>query len=110
MAQVYLAHSCEFGIGIVNICHFVYYPCVSVGVRILYRHRLSAFEREDEVLSIKHVQHGENAVALHLGHVSLRLCYCRIEPLHLWRDVGINQFLISAQLCGVITADALQIV
>ena len=109
MAQVKFSKSVKFFICILHISDFIHKPSIAIDVRVLYCHRLIALKRHNEVFGIEHVQHREDAASIDLGHVSACLCDGGHGLLHLRTDVSINQFLVSAQLGSMISADTLMI-
>ena len=110
MAKIYLTHTVELLVGVVNILDVANKPGVAKSISVKHRHRLSTLQRQNEVFGVKHVEHGVDRVACHLCHVALSLSYCRVGLLHLWRDVSVDELLIAAKLCSMIAADALVVI
>ena len=110
MTQVVLAHTGYLLVGIVHIVHLVNKPCVAVGIKVLYRNCLSCLQRHDEILGVEHIEHREEAVALHLGHIASSLSHAVPYLVLLVGDIGIYHLLIAAQLGSAIASDTLVIV
>ena len=73
MAQLHIRQSRQFLVGIINIRHLVHHPCTAIDIRISDGHCLPSFKGKDEILGVEHVEHGEYAVTIHLGHIALGL-------------------------------------
>ena len=110
MTEVDLAHAINLLVGIVDILHLIHKPGIAVGVWILYRNRLTALQRQDEVFGIEHVQYREDTVAIYLGHITTCLSHSLHRLLHLRSDMCINHLLIATELGRMITADALVVI
>ena len=106
MPQVNLAHTFNLLVCVVHVGYFVDKPCRAVHVGVHYGHGLSVVERQYEVASVEHVEHGEDAVAVDFRHVAGSLGYGRHGFLHLGADVSLYHFLVAAQFCGVVSAYA----
>ena len=109
MSQGQLSCHIQFLIGIVHIVHLVHEPCITIGIGVLQGNGLSALQRQDEIFRIQHVQHGVNAVAIHLRHIASGLAHCIVHAIDLLIYMSIDEFLIAAQLGSMISANALQI-
>ena len=109
MAERQLTDLVQLLVGIVNIVQAVHKPGIAIGIGILQRHGGLTLQGNDEVLRVQHVQYGEDAVAVHLGHIAGSLVEGLAQPIDFRTDIGIGQFLIAAQLGSMIAADALQI-
>ena len=83
MTQVYLTHAIHLLIGILHVSDLINKPRIAVGIRILQRHSLSALQRENDVLRIEHIEHGEDTIAIHLRHITAGECDSLRESLHL---------------------------
>ena len=96
MAQIDLSNLVQFLVGIIDVGHLIHQPSVTIRVRILDRHRLTALQRQDEVFGVEHVQYRTYGVALHQRHIALGLSNGTERTFHLLRDIGIDEFLITA--------------
>ena len=100
----------EFGIGVVDIADAVYHPGVAEGVGVLKRNGLVVLKGENEIFGVEHVENRIERVAVDAGHIAASFHEGRHEALHLGRDVGFDELLVTAQLGSVIAADTLMIV
>ena len=107
VAQVQTGQGIEFLVGIVHIFHLVHKPGIALCIGILNG---CLSPRIDEVLGVEHVQHRPDAVAVHLGQVAVVGRNDLADSRQLRRDVGIDQFLIAAQLGSMIAAHTLMVV
>ena len=110
MAEVALSDAVEFLICIADIVDLIHKPRIAVDIRILNRHGLVALQRQDEVLGIEHIQHGPDGIAGYLRHVAAGLANGIDGLLHLGSNVSLDEFLVAAELGGMIATDGLVIV
>ena len=110
VAQVQLADGIYFLVGIVGKRELVGKPGVAHSVGIKERCGRAVLHRKDEVACVEHIQDRENAVALHLRHISFCLHNALHGLLHLRRDVAFYHLLIAAELGGVVASDALVVI
>ena len=73
MAQVDMSYRIHLLIGVVHIIEMVNEPGIAIDIRVLDGYSLTTLQGEDKVFRVEHVQHGEDAVAIHLCHVSTSL-------------------------------------
>ena len=110
MSQCQLSYSIQLLIGIINILHLIHEPRVSVGIRVLHGNGLTTLQRHDDIAHVQHVHHREDAVTVHLGHITSSLSNRRHHLLHLGHQVRIDQLLIAAQLGSMIATNTLMVV
>ena len=109
MTEVESGNTVQLLISIIHIGDFIYQPGITIGIGILYRDGLTALQGQNKVLSIQHIQHRKNRISLYQCHITLRLSNSTECLLHLLRDIGIDEFLITAQLGGMIASNALHV-
>ncbi len=107
VAQVHLAESVEFLIGVLHVAQLVHEPRIPIGIGVHDGHGLTALQRHDDVLHVEHVEHGVNRIAGQLRHIALRLGNGGHQLLHFGSDIGFNQLLITTQFRGVVASDGL---
>ena len=110
MTQVQTPHGIHLLIGIVHISELVYEPGIAKDVRVLDGNGLPAFQGEDEIFGVEHIQYWEDTVTLYQSHVTASLRNSPEQLLHLRIDITFHKFLITAQLGCMVSADALMIV
>ena len=110
MAQTQLTQHIKFFIGIIYVLDIIHKPCVAMHVWILQWYLLTVLQRQDKIFGIEHVEHREDAVAIHLCHISSGLGHGTIYLVHLRMNVSLYKFLISAQLSRMIATDTLEVV
>ena len=71
-------------------------PCIPHRVGILYGHRASALQGEDEIFRVQHIQNAD-MVGIELRHISSRFRKFGEEIVHLKLDIRLDKFLIPAE-------------
>ena len=104
---VHAVKGLNLGIGIVHVRQAVDEPGVAVGPGVQHGSLAPALQGDNHVLHVQHVQHGEQRVAVTLLEVSAGGGHGLRHPLYLALHVLLHQFLVAAQLGGVVASDAL---
>ena len=91
-------------VGGIYIFNIAYKPSVAHGKRILHGKLLSLAGTDNEILVIKHIEHGEETVALDGGEVALAVIKRLDNFAHFIANMTVDEILVAAQLhCAVAT-------
>ena len=107
LADVDLAECSQFLVGVICHLHIVNHPGVAHGPRVLHGQGLLVLQWHDGILHVQHVQHGEERVAAYAVQPPARLGNGLVHREEFILEIGLDEFLIAAELGRMIAADAL---
>ena len=110
MAQVDTSQGIHLLVGIIHITELIDEPCIAIDVWVLDGNGLTTLEREDKIFGVEHIEHREDAITIHLCHVTAYRRNRSEQLLHLQIDIAFHKFLITAQFGSMVTTNALMIV
>ena len=102
-----MVQSGQLGIGIRHILHLGGEPCIACSPRIGHCHRCALAVAHYHPACVEHVEHGKQAVSITLREVLARGIDSTADAPHLLLDVLLDEFLVAAELGGMVAAHAL---